>query len=57
MGIPRYALLLLAALGIQAWHIWTELETLDGFKTITVFHVLGFALEVSLAGAIYPLIQ
>lgn len=50
MGIPRYALLLLAALGIQAWRIWTEFETLDEFKAITVFHLVGFALEVSLEG-------
>ena len=49
-GIPRYALLLLAALGIQAWRIWTEFETLDEFKAITVFHLVGFALEVSLEG-------
>jgi len=45
-GIPRYDLLLLIALAIQAWMIWSKLETIDEFKAIMVFHVVGFALEV-----------
>lgn len=45
-GIPRYDLLLIVALAIQAWMIWAKLETVDEFKAITLFHVVGFALEV-----------
>jgi len=44
-GIPRYDALLLIALAIQAWLIWTKRETLDEAKAICLFHVLGFALE------------
>ncbi len=46
LGIPRYDLLLIIALGIQAWMIWTRLETLDEVKAICLFHVIGFILEV-----------
>jgi len=45
-GIPRYDVLLMVALAIQAWMLWTRLETLDELKAITLFHVIGFALEV-----------
>lgn len=45
-GIPRYDLLLIVALGIQAWMLWTRLETLDEMKAICLFHAVGFALEV-----------
>jgi uncharacterized membrane protein YoaT (DUF817 family) len=45
-GIPRYDLLLVIALAIQAWMLWAKLETLDELKAITLFHVVGFALEV-----------
>lgn len=45
LGIPRYDVLLLVALGIQAWMLWTKLETWDEFKAIGVFHMVGFALE------------
>jgi uncharacterized membrane protein YoaT (DUF817 family) len=45
-GIPRYDLLLLIALAIQAWMVWTKLETWDEVKAITLFHLVGFALEV-----------
>ncbi|MEQ8481289.1 MAG: DUF817 domain-containing protein [Hoeflea sp.] len=45
-GIPRYDLLLLIAVSIQAWMLWTRLETLDEFKAICLFHIVGFALEV-----------
>jgi uncharacterized membrane protein YoaT (DUF817 family) len=45
-GIPRYDLLLLIAISIQVWMLWTKLETLDEFKAICLFHVVGFALEV-----------
>jgi uncharacterized membrane protein YoaT (DUF817 family) len=46
LGLPRYDVLLLVALSIQALMVWTKLETLDELKAITLFHLLGFALEV-----------
>ena len=46
LGIPRYDLLLLIALAIQGWMVWAKLETWDELKAITLFHVIGFALEV-----------
>jgi uncharacterized membrane protein YoaT (DUF817 family) len=45
-GLPRYDALLIIALAIQAWMLWAKLETLDEFKAICLFHVIGFALEV-----------
>jgi uncharacterized membrane protein YoaT (DUF817 family) len=45
-GLPRYDVLLLVALAIQAWMVWTKLETVDELKAITIFHLVGFALEV-----------
>jgi uncharacterized membrane protein YoaT (DUF817 family) len=44
-GIPRYDLLLLIALGIQAFMVLSKLETIDELKAITLFHAVGFALE------------
>jgi uncharacterized membrane protein YoaT (DUF817 family) len=44
-GVPRYDLLLVAALAIQAWMLASGLETRDELKAICLFHVLGFALE------------
>jgi uncharacterized membrane protein YoaT (DUF817 family) len=44
-GIPRYDLLLLAALAIQVWMVRTGLETWDELKAVCLFHVVGFALE------------
>jgi uncharacterized membrane protein YoaT (DUF817 family) len=46
VGIPRYDLLLIIALAIQAWMVWAKLETIDELKAISVFHVVGLALEV-----------
>ncbi|MGD9562475.1 MAG: DUF817 domain-containing protein [Pyrinomonadaceae bacterium] len=46
LGIPRYDLLLLIALAIQAWMVWANLETFDELKAICLFHIVGFALEV-----------
>ena len=46
LGIPRYDLLLLVALGIQGWMLYYGLESWDEVKAITLFHVIGFALEV-----------
>jgi uncharacterized membrane protein YoaT (DUF817 family) len=45
-GLPRYDVLLVIALGIQAWMLATKLETWDEFKAICLFHAVGFALEV-----------
>jgi uncharacterized membrane protein YoaT (DUF817 family) len=46
LGVPRYDLLLLIAIAVQAWMLWAKLETVDEFKAICLFHVIGFALEV-----------
>jgi uncharacterized membrane protein YoaT (DUF817 family) len=46
LGIPRYDLLLVIALAIQGWMVWAKLESVDELKAITLFHVIGFALEV-----------
>lgn len=45
-GVPRYDVLLVVALAIQAWMVWSKLETIDELKAITLFHLIGFALEV-----------
>lgn len=45
-GIPRYDVLLVAALAVQVWMVWGKLETFDEVKAITLFHAIGFALEV-----------
>jgi uncharacterized membrane protein YoaT (DUF817 family) len=46
LGLPRYDALLLIALAIQAWLLFTRRESIDELKAICLFHVLGFALEV-----------
>jgi uncharacterized membrane protein YoaT (DUF817 family) len=46
LGIPRYDILLLIALAIQGWMVWVKLETRDELKAITLFHLIGFCLEV-----------
>ena len=46
IGLPRYDVLLVAALSIQVAMVYFKLETLDEFKAICLFHVVGFALEV-----------
>jgi uncharacterized membrane protein YoaT (DUF817 family) len=45
-GLPRYDVLLVIALAIQAWMVWAKLETVDELKAICLFHVIGFVLEV-----------
>ncbi|RFB73437.1 MULTISPECIES: DUF817 domain-containing protein [unclassified Herbaspirillum] len=45
-GIARYDALLLFALGVQFWMVRTGIETMDELKAISIFHVVGFALEV-----------
>ena len=44
-GVPRYDVLLVFALAVQAWMVWAKLETWDELKAICLFHALGFALE------------
>lgn len=46
LPIARYDFLLLACLGMQAFLLATGLETRDELKVITVFHLLGLALEL-----------
>jgi uncharacterized membrane protein YoaT (DUF817 family) len=46
LGVPRYDLLLIIAIAIQLWRVIARLETWDELKAITLFHVLGFGLEV-----------
>lgn len=46
LGVPRYDLLLVIAVAIQGWMVWAKLETWDEVKAITVFHLIGFCLEV-----------
>ena len=46
LGVPRYDLLLIVALAIQGWMLWAKLESWDEVKAITLFHLIGFALEV-----------
>lgn len=45
-GVARYDVLFLLALAIQAGMVWSKLETWDELKAISLFHMVGFALEV-----------
>jgi uncharacterized membrane protein YoaT (DUF817 family) len=45
LGLPRYDVLLLAAVLIQAGMLWSRLESVDELKAITLFHAIGFGLE------------
>lgn len=45
LGIPRYDLLLVVAVGIQLWMVRVKLETWDELKAVCLFHAVGFALE------------
>lgn len=46
LHIARYDLLFIIAILIQLWMVMNHLETWDELKAITLFHVVGFALEV-----------
>lgn len=46
LELPRYDVLLITALLIQGWMIWSKLETLDELKAVCLFHLVGFGLEV-----------
>ena len=45
LGISRYDLLLIFAGSVQAAMLYFKLETWDEVKSITLFHLVGFALE------------
>lgn len=45
-GVPRYDVLLAIALTIQALMVWSGLESVSELKAVSLFHLLGFALEV-----------
>lgn len=45
-GVARYDILFLLALAIQAGMVWSKLESWDELKAISLFHMVGFALEV-----------
>ena len=44
--VPRYDLLLLICLAMQVWMVRSGIETRDELKVITVFHLIGLALEI-----------
>ena len=46
LGVPRYDVLLAIALAIQGGMLWAGLESRDEVKAITLFHLIGFGLEV-----------
>ena len=44
--LPRYDWLLIICLLMQWWMVRSGLETRDELKVITLFHIIGLALEV-----------
>ncbi|GIQ71184.1 DUF817 domain-containing protein [Xylanibacillus composti] len=44
--LPRYDWLLIICLAMQVWMLRSGLETRDELKVITVFHLIGLALEL-----------
>ncbi|MEF3302166.1 DUF817 domain-containing protein [Paenibacillus sp. GYB003] len=44
--LPRYDWLLIVCLAMQVWMLRSGLETRDELKVITVFHLIGLALEL-----------
>jgi uncharacterized membrane protein YoaT (DUF817 family) len=48
--LPRYDLLLIACLGMQAFMYFSGLETRDELKVICLFHVLGLVMEIHKVG-------
>jgi len=53
LGLPRYDVLLAAALAIQLGMVWSGLETWDELKAVSLFHAVGFGLELfKVSGAI-----
>lgn len=48
--LPRYDWLLIICLAMQVWMLRSGLETRDELKVITVFHLIGLALELFKVG-------
>lgn len=46
LGLPRYDALLLFAVLVQLWMVAAGIETWAELRAISLFHVIGFALEV-----------
>lgn len=46
LGVPRYDLLLVIAIAIQVAMVALRIETWDELKAISLFHLIGFGLEV-----------
>ncbi|HSC85805.1 MAG TPA: DUF817 domain-containing protein [Polyangiaceae bacterium] len=44
--VPRYDALLLFAVAVQVWMVWSGRETRDELLAICLFHAFGFALEL-----------
>ena len=44
--LPRYDWLLIICIGMQWWMVRAGLETRDELKVITLFHLIGLALEI-----------
>lgn len=44
--LPRYDWLLIICLFMQWWMVHSRLETVDELKVITLFHLIGLALEI-----------
>ena len=44
--LPRYDFILLICIGAQIFMLTSKLETVDEFKVICLFHVIGLALEL-----------
>lgn len=45
-GVARYDVILLTCILVQGLMFWSGMETLDELKVITLFHIIGFTLEV-----------
>ena len=45
-GLPRYDFLLLACLAMQAFMVYTKLESKTELLVITLFHFIGLAMEI-----------
>jgi uncharacterized membrane protein YoaT (DUF817 family) len=46
LGLARYDFMLIACIAMQAFLVWSKLETIDELKIVCVFHVLGICLEL-----------
>lgn len=44
--LPRYDFILIICLGVQFMMVYSKLESMDELKVITLFHIIGLALEL-----------